>query len=270
MVAWLAAVAVLLACQSATAQDDGSTTQWEMTLGMGIEEVASRDEAGSPLAYTGVGYPLVLRVEADRKAWRAGGETGAFVFGVNGGRLATAYAEDGDPSHRADSVVVDLSAWLDREVLTIGDHRVAVGGQLSHWTFFRTYLYNPAQIGSVETWEATISADLRAGLDAQQGRWSWGGAISVPLLGWVMRPSYAVRGDERVQLVNSRRRVLTQGRLTSVHRLQMVQAEAVFGVEISPRWAIGGQYRIGRLSYTNQVQTRAFKHRGMLGISYRF
>ncbi len=271
--AWaLAALAIsaFVAAPTTVAAQTPSSTEWEVTVGGGVEEVASRDEAGSPLAYYGMGYPVGLRVDARGQRWAGGARTGLFFFGFNGGRLAADMATDGEPSHRADSVFVDLAGWLDRQVLELGGHRLAVGGQLSHWTFFRSYLYNPAQIGSVEAWDATISADVRASIDGHTGAMFWGLSAAVPVAGWVIRPSYAVRGDERVDLVDSNTKVVTHGRLTTVHRLQMFQTEATLGLRLGQRWSLQANYRLGRLSYTNELQTRAFSQRAMLGVGFRF
>ncbi len=269
MAALVASLCILIGGQ-AVGEETSPSTNWTVTAGGGVAEVASRDEAGSPLAYSGVGYPLILRVDAVGPRWAAGGQTGLFVFGLNGGRLSADLAREGEPSHRADSLFVDLSAWIDRQVLTGSAHRLWLGAQVGHWTFFRSYLYNPAQIGSVESWEAVITADVRAGVGGDYGRLSWELAASVPLLGWMMRPSYAVRGDERVEIVESHTTVLRRGRAVTVDRLQMVQGEASVALALGQRWGLRGEYRAGRLSYTNFVQTRAFVQRGTLGVSLRF
>lgn len=263
---WGSAVAVADEPPPAGVDDD----RWRLEAGVGVQQMTSRDQLGSPLMYRGMGIPPVLRLDKAGQRWSVGARAAGVVFGVNGGRLSSSMAEDGDPSHRADSVHVEFQGWLDREVTSSSSPRLAVGAQVGHWTFFRSYFFDPAQIGSVETWESTISADGRLSISDQLGRLFWRAGLEVALAGWMMRPAYAVRGDERVALVERRHRVLTEGRLTAVHRLQMVHAEGGLGVDIGDRWTASGRIRATWMNYRDERPTRSWSRRATIGIGYRF
>ncbi len=244
--------------------------QWELSAEMGIEEVASRDDKGSPLAYSGKGFPLVLRAEMLRLKWSGGVEAGGFAYILNGGELHSALAVDGEEGHRAESVSVNLSAWAQRNLLDSGSRRLSLGLQLSHWTFFRSYLYDPAQIGAVETWEAPITADIRLEWRRLGERLDFGVATSAALAGRILRPAHSLRGDERFRIVDSRIRVFSFGDWTAAHRLQMVQAQAVLRWRIHGRWGVNAQYRFGWMNYRNQEATRASTQRIVGGVHVRF
>lgn len=243
---------------------------WTLNLGVGVQEVISRDEMGSPLAYRGTGYPLALGAELRRSRWSAGGQASAFAFGFNGGRLAAAPAEEGSEGHRADSVFVDLSLWYQRPLVAADSWSLTVGPQIGHWTFFRSYLYNPRQIGSVETWDTAVTGDVLGQWRYVGGSWSGQVAASVSVAGRMMRPSYSIRGDDRLALVESRRQVLREGHWTTARRLRMAQAEVALERRISDRVGIWAQYRVGGLDYRDEVATRAFSQRFVTGIQWRF
>ncbi len=261
---------ICAASATAYAQADSAPQIWEWSLGMGIQEVASRDEAGSPLAYVGTGFPLALRAQLQRPQWSSGMQASAIYYGINGGKLQAAPATEGGESHRADSVFVDLSLWAQRAVISGESLALSAGVQLGHWTFFRSYLYNPRQIGSVETWDAVVTSDARMALEYLGQRWSWRMATSLALAGRMMRPSYSIRGDERLALVESRRNVFRYGEWTSLHRLRMVQAETSVQWNLNDRWGLWAQYRVGTLVYEADVSTRAFSQRVVSGIQLRF
>lgn len=267
---WCLVVGAGLLAFSAQAAADSGSARWTLTVGMGIEEVASRDTMGSPLTYSGVGYPGVFRADVVADRWSGGAEVGGFFFGFNGGELETAYAEEGLDGHRADSVFADASVWAQRAVAKPGSHRLSLGVQVSHWTFFRSYLYDTSQIGAVETWDATLTGDVRAEVGHRIGRFQWRAGASLAVGGRIMRPSYSVRGDERIALVESRGRVLTYGSWATINRLQMLQADAAIQWDLSERWGLVAQYRFGLMSYRADAPTRAFSQRGMAGIQFRF
>ncbi len=243
-------------------------TGWDLSVMGGVENVGSRDEMGSPLAYRGRGFPGAVRTERRGPRLELGMEVGAFIYGINGGRLEAERAEV--DRHWAESVSVDLALWGQRVVATPRSHRLALGLQISHWTFYRSYHYDPTQIGSVETWDAPLTADVRADLQRSLGPdLEVRLAASVPLAGRMMRPNYAIRGDERIALIEERRRVLN-GRWMTLNRFQMIRGEAALSWRVSQRWSVTTQYRIAMFTYRDDTSTQAFSQRGLAGIRFVF
>lgn len=262
-VAVFLALAVLGYAPWAGAEEPG----WEFGLGWGLEDVGSRDQMGSPFAYQGRGFPLVLRVEHNTPGWSVGAEGGAFSYGINGGELR-AQRYDGE-RHWAESVFVDVTLWTQWILARPENHRLSLGVQWSHWTFFRSYHYDPTQIGSVESWDAPLTADLRAELRRSLGRRAQISLRgSLPVIGWMMRPNWAIRGDERIALLDEPQRVVTDGEWMSWHRFAMLRAEAEVQWQMSRRWAMTAQYRFGMFSYRDDVGTQAVTQRGVLGLRY--
>ena len=266
---WLPATAVA-GDVDADEFDEPAPAQWTLSLGAGVQDVASRDELGSPLLYQGLGYPLMLRADRRAEGWSAGARLQGFVFGVNGGVLTTDQATDETSGHRADSVFADLSAWLQWPLVRVDDHRLSVGVQLSHWTFFRSYLYDSRQLGSVETWDASLTAAIRAQIERRFERWRWTVAASMAVAGRMMRPSYSVRGDDRIALINQTHKVLTYGRWATIAGLQKVQLDAGIDWQLTPRWGVLAQYRVGVMAYSDDMSTRAFSQQAMVGAQFQF
>lgn len=250
--------------------DNDEGTDWSVATAVGVQEVASRDELGSPLGYHGWNAPLVIRVDAHTQRWSAGGRLDGVVAGVNAPDMRTNLAGDSEVGHRASPIFADLSGWLLWPVAEPGDHRLSAGVGLGHWTFFRTYAYDPAQIGSVETWEAVLSADLRARLERTYDRWRWSVGTAFSLGARVFRPSHALRGDERIILVDRHLQVLTYGGWASLNRLQMMQVDGGVEWQLNPRWSLIGHYRVGYLSYRNELSTRAFRQQWTVGTRFNF
>lgn len=237
----------------------------ELLLFSGIEQMGNRDATGSPLAYRGQAYPLMLRWGRSAPRWSRALELGGFTPGLNGGRLSSAI-DDGQ-GHWANASFVDASFQWRFALLNRGGRRLELGPRLSHWTMYRSYQYDPAQIGSVEVWEAFVSLDASAGL--RQALGGWGElhlGINVPLGGYVMRPSYAVRGDERVRLVQERWRALTDGRFASWGSFRMVQTRAELWWKPGTYLGVVAAYRGGAFSYDLPLDTRTYSHRFSLGV----
>ena len=268
-VACSAAVVLLLVACDAGAQTE-EEARWEISVTSGVEEVASRDDKGSPLAYSGLGYPLGLQLLTERPSWSGGVQASGFAFVVNGGRLASGQATPGEEGHQADSIFVDLSVWAQLPVLRRGAHRLDVGAEISHWTFFRSYTYHAAQIGAVETWDAPVAVGGRVEW-SRHGQWlDLDLGATVALVGRMMRPAHSLRGDERFRLIESRHRVFTYGRWVAPHRLRWVQGRAGMRAKVHPRWGLWAQYRIGWMDYRERESSRASSQRGLGGLYFRF
>lgn len=271
-----AAAAVALVVISGTAWADEEVPPWErnwtVTVAGGGEEVASRDDKGAPLAYTGIGYPVVLRAVRTGRHWSWGAEAGGFAFVFNGGQLSTDMARDGEVGHRADSVFVDMSTWGQRRVVGRSSQRLSLGLQLSHWTFFRSYLYDSQQIGSVETWDAPLTGDARLEWARTGARLEGAVAAAVTMGGRIMRPGHSLRGDERLRIVARRHRIFTHGQWVTVNRLQMVRMTGSLRWRWSGRWGMGAQYRFGWMSFRDDddLTVRAATHRMTGGIFVEF
>ncbi|RDV39467.1 hypothetical protein DV096_02535 [Bradymonadaceae bacterium TMQ3] len=236
-----------------------------MLLFSGVERMGNRDATGSPLAYRGQAYPLILRWGRSTPRWSRTLELGGFTPGFNGGRLSSAI-DDGQ-GHWANASFVDASFQWRFALLNRGKRRLEIGPRLSHWTMYRSYQYDPAQIGSVEVWEAFVSLDASAGLRQSLGNWGeLHLGVNVPLGGYLMRPSYAVRGDERVRLVQERWRAVTDGRFASWGSFRMVQTRAEIWWMPGTYLAVVGAYRGGAFSYDLPLDTRTYSHRFSLGL----
>lgn len=246
---------------------DESGTEWTFGAGAGVQEVASRDFRGAPFAYRGWGYPLDLRFEGVGSRWSATVELGGFASAVNGGELSVESAEGINYAH-ARTAFVDLGVRLLRAVAIPGQHRLSGGLQLSHWTFYRSYEYDPRQIGSVETWDALVTLDVRGELRRQIGNWQWGVGAGTAVAGRVMRPSYALRGDERIALIEHPGRIFAYGRWATINQLQLLRADAAVSRSIGDRWAVRADYRFGWMAHRDD--SRAFTQRLSVGAEFRW
>jgi hypothetical protein len=255
--------------QAESEAEDGSSSL-ELTLGVGRAAVGSRDQKGSPLAYRGTGIPPVIKGRWLAENWSAGFGVSALVTGFNAAPLRADRAQGADELHRADPVFVDFSIWGQHLMATPEPFQIALGAQLSHWTFFRSYEYNPSQIGGVETWDATLTADARAQLSFTHGRWEAHTGASFALAGRMMRPSHAIRGDERLQLIQERRRIWSSGQWATVARFQKMQIDAQVRFDFNSRVGAVAGYRLGMMSFHDDQATRAYHQQGMAGVVIRF
>ena len=266
---WFLALGVMLASvlwgvpvDAAAPEEQEAPHQWSLTLGMGVEHIQSRDLLGSPRRYEGQGFPLTLEGRWHRSSteWYLGAS--GYGSGVNGGNLSGP-VDSGLGT--AQSAVVDirlggLYRWpVHRRLQVIG------GGQLRQWTFFRSYTYHPAQIGSVETWEATLSADLRAGLRGGWTHLGWELRGGLALAGRGMRPSHALRGDQRLRLVEQRRRILSYGQWMSLRSLQMWDLELRIDVPVDGNWSLEAGGYLRGVGVDDGRQTRAYQRGVQLG-----
>lgn len=251
-----------------TVESAPSAQGWSLSATVGVQELASRDEAGSPLAYHGWGVPLGLQAAYRAEGWSTGGRLETVVSGFNAGQL-TPQSPDADHAY-ADAVFADISWWVQWPVASPSNLQLSVGPALSHWTFVRIYNYHPGQIGSVETWDSAVTADLQIQIGQQFDRLRWSAGSSVAVAGRMMRPAHSLRGDDRLVLIDEPTRVLTDGQWAALHRLQLLQADAQIGWQLSPRWEINGNYRVGYLSYYSDRPTRAFRQQFAVGARFHF
>ncbi len=231
----------------------------------GVEATGSRDEMGSPRVYRGMGVPLVVAGALSRGPWQWGLEAGGFGTGFNGGPLQ---ARGGGEDHGvAEQIFVDGSLWGTRRVWQGRRLGVDAGARLSHWTFFRSYSYHSSQIGAVETWESPTTIDGLGRVRVSPiSRVHLQAELSVPLMGRVLRPNYAVRGDERMALVERRTRVLSSGRWATWPTLQMVQARGAVHLETVGPLMVVAEWRVGGLALNGEVPTRATAQRLVVGV----
>jgi hypothetical protein len=252
---WLA-----LGAGSAVAQG-----RWTVEAGTGVEAVDSRDELGSPMAYRGHGVPLVVGVMREAPRWHLRAQAGGFGTGVNGGRLRTA---NGSEDHQvARSVFVDVSVQATRTMTGDARQRIGLGARISHWTFFRSYQYHPNQIGAVETWDAPVTLDAVGEISVWPlTRLQLHGAFALPVVGRVIRPHYAVRGDERIDLVDGQGELFGTGIWATWPTLQMLQAHLGARLQLHPRWVLSVEGRAGAFALNGTVPTRAVARRFVVGI----
>ncbi len=244
------------------AGEAATTPRWHVEVGVGVESTQSRDDLGSPLRYEGRGYPMRLRGDHIRQRTRWYASVQGHGSGVNGGHLR-AISADG-PS-MAQSGVGDLKVggayrWRHGERL-----RPYIGGRLRTWAFFRRYTYSAAQIGSVETWEATLSADMEVGLEAHRGPWSGALEAGMALGGWAMRPNHALRGDRRLQLVEQRRHIVRYGQWVGPRQLQMGDLQARLQWAVTDRWGLSGTAYIRATAVDDGRSTRAYQRGIIMG-----
>lgn len=251
----------------AWADDGGKHTA---AVQMGVAEVGSRDAKGSPLAYQGRAFPVGLQLQWRGDVWSGGAMGSTFFYGWNAGTLSADRPNSSTEVHNAEAVFVELAGWMQRAVVSGRSVRLSVGPQLSHWTFFRSYEYHPAQIGGVETWEATVSADARAELELRRGRFGAQLSANVAAVGRMMRPGHSIRGDERLALIEDRRRILSYGSWATAARLQMIHLDVGVRLDVSTRLALVAKYRAGVLNFRHELPTRAFRQQGLGGIALRF
>lgn len=249
-----------------SAQERG---RWQVMSRGGVEEVSSRDEFGSPLLYQGVGFPLILSLGYSGDLWAVSFEGGGFYTGVNGRPLKSAQASS--EGHWASGVAVDLALQIDRAVIVRDRSRVRLGGRINHWTLYRSYRYGPTQIGAVETWDGPVTLDLVVGLErdlSQRFELRLFGAVA--LGGWVIRPHYSIRGDERMDIIKNRLLVVTEGDLATVNRLQMVTGHGELRWRLSAHLTMVGQYRVSFFDFQGAMRTRAFRQGVTVGLSLSF
>ena len=244
------------------AEEAVASPRWHIEVGVGVESTQSRDELGSPLRYKGRGYPMRLRGDHIRHRTRWYASVQGHGSGVNGGHLR-ARSQDG-PS-MAQSGVGDLRVggayrWRDGQRL-----RPYAGGRMRTWAFFRRYTYSAAQIGSVETWEATLSADVEVGLEAHQGPWTGALEAGVALGGRAMRPNHALRGDRRLQLVEQRRHIVRYGQWVGPRQLQMGDLQARLQWAVTDRWGVSGTAYMRAMGVDDGRSTRAYQRGFMMG-----
>ncbi len=241
-----------------------------VTLLGGIEYLGSRDEMGSPLRYEGTGYPLGLSYVGGADAEHFHEFSGVFSTSYLNATPLQAAISDGE-NHRAESVLARASYGQFFLVSRLLGSRFYVGGLWSNTVFFRTYWYAPNQMGQVEVWEATSSLDVAARLRIQPAaRHRLVLGVGVPVVGYVLRPAYAVRGDERLRAVFDQGELLRGGRLATWNTLQMVHGMVEYGYQIAAHWRVESGYFLGMYRYLEPAVTRGLNHRLSVGIAYLF
>lgn len=229
-------------------------------FGGGVEYLGSRDDGGSPLRYEGYAYPIALGYERSRaKSFMR--LDGAFSHaGFNSGLLRARIAH-GD-RHQVEPTVVRLSYGYWRTLAQSSRWSMLLGGALNSLTFFRRYQYDPHQIGTVELWDGVNSLDVSAlfRLRLSPGQ-VMHTRLALPLGGYFVRPSYSVRGDERLHMVREQWRVVTDGHWATWNRMQRVQAEIGYELEVTKRLGLGVDYQFEFFRVTQPAESRGLTNR---------
>jgi hypothetical protein len=235
----------------------------------GVEYLGSRDDAGSPMRYTGYGYPIGLAYEQSRERSLAK-LGGAFSHaGFNSGLLTAGIAQE--QFHQAEPTLVRLSYGYWRKVGSGLRLQSLAGGELNSIVFFRSYQYDPHQIGTVELYDAITSLDLSARLFFDLSpRQRLMGRVALPLGGYVVRPSYAVRGDERLQVVREQWRIVTDGYWASWGELQRAQIELGYRLTLNDRLELDASYHVEAYRVRQPFVSRGLLARYSLGVSMTF
>ncbi len=240
------------------------------TVGAGLEYLGSRDDIGSPLRYEGMGFPLRLAYSGQAHLNHFHEFNAAFSFtGFNASHLRAAIADE--QSHIAETAFVNVAYGQFFRLSSTRIGRLFLGPQLRSLVFFRSYQYEPNQIGSVEVWDAVTSLDLAARLRHRIGRHHhFDLGIGLPLLAYVLRPGYAVRGDERVRMVYHRLEVFTSGRFATWNTLQMVNTTLQYGFQFAANWRVDATHNFSLFHYSEPLTTRGMNHRLTVGVSFLF
>ena len=244
-----------------------NSSQWRVSLGTGVGSLASRDEMGSPFLYRGASHPIWGAVRRSGENWQWGTDWRVAATGWNAGWLEAAIS-DGS-RHRAEVVSVEGSIYGQREVARHRGHQLYLGGEVHHWTFFRSYHYDENQIGAVEVWEAPVSLNARAALVRRLGEWDLSMSALVPLGGRILRPNYAIRGDERIDMVERRQRILSHGSWSSWNRFQMLRGRLALSWQ-RERLGLRAEASVGWLRYQGEWETRAGQTQGLFGAEFVF
>lgn len=231
-------------------------------LQTGLEAVESRDEMGSPFLYSGQGAPLSLGLSHQRRRiyldLRA-----QFLRAPLQAERAT------EDSHRADAILVDLEIFLGRRLLSFGGHDLRIGPEIQTSTFYRDYTYDSFQIGTVEIWDSPLTLNVRAELLRRLGPLELGAAMSLPLFGWVMRPDYAIRGDERITMMERRYRVLEFGEFATWPDLQALRARLTGEFFFGRYWGAHLMVSTSFFRFQRDLETGALRRTVLLGLSLR-
>ena len=238
-----------------------------ITLGTGMESLASRDQMGSPFLYRGGGHPVWVAAHRQGGHWRWGMDWRGSVSGWNAAWMEAAISDG--KRHRAEAVSVEGSLYLQGLVASEGGHQLFLGGELSNWTFFRSYHYDEHQIGAVEIWEAPVVLNARAEMVRRLGAWELSVAALVPVGGRMLRPNYAIRGDERIEMVERRLQILRYGSWASWNRLQMLRGIAGMGWR-RERLGLRLEASAGWLRYQGDWETRAGRVQALFGAEIHF
>ncbi|MFU8806779.1 MAG: hypothetical protein ACNA8W_23435 [Bradymonadaceae bacterium] len=251
------------------AETPGDGSRHTIEFGVGMEYLGSRDDIGSPMRYEGYAYPLRLAYSRANARGFHGVEASFSHFGFNSGHLKAAMAEG--ENHQAEPTMARLSYGYWRHLHRGGRLDLFAGAALNTLVFFRSYQYDVNQIGSVETWDGLGSLDVSARLGLKlTDRQRLHGRVSLPLAGYVLRPSYSVRGDERLQLIREQWRVITDGQWASWGRMQRIEAGLGYGVDITQSFGLGAAYHFAFFRVTHPMVSRGLTNRWSVSGSWSF
>lgn len=196
--------------------------------------MTNRDEAGSPVTYSGIGFPFLLGysyqgMENRHRLWFSYRKTGINAPTLTSELTTARGSEDGTRvEHTVDYSLRWFSYRYSRLVAEPMDGRLRVlGGVLwDNILFFRYYTYAERPLfdreQSIGSWEGILSlnASIEAEYDLDDGS-VLSAELHAPFVAFLFRPRYSIQDDELIrvsfdnfsQLNNGRSRFVTQGDL---------------------------------------------------------
>lgn len=239
---------------------------WQGRAGTAVEYRASRDDLGSPMLYEGWSVPLVLGFSGQWGPHVHEARASLAHVGLNAGMLRTSL--DKLDNHQASPTILGWSygygrsIWGDQHLALRpgGGQRVVAGLDTQGLVFFRNYRYSPDQIGHVEVWDAFLTLGAHARFERRRGPHHWQAGLSLPLVAYVMRPSYGVRGDGRLEMVDNPMHAVTSGQWATWPTFRQLEAHAGYTVSLGEYLRVGGDYRLQMYRYAHPMVTRGLSH----------
>jgi hypothetical protein len=184
-------------------------------IGVGIESLhlANRDEGGSPLVYTGAGWPFrfIYRYDGDiHRHWMA---ITYIKTGINAPDLTSSITRDSITegtqltSHTIDYSWRALQYGYSHYLTSVLDNRARIylGGIWDNLLFFRYYNYGYKNAGegdpSLLSWDGLFTIDASGTIDYLIDEdQSVHLTLHTPLVAYVVRPRYVIQDEELVKI----------------------------------------------------------------------
>lgn len=186
---WMA-VALLLLPLLTHAQSEkieGKEKLRHFAYGFSISHFNVKDDAMSPVRYTGTSYGLNFGLRKERTKWLS-----KIDFGISGGSLKSIYFEEGDLSKTVNmGIELDYTLLRRMKALRQGELDWFLGGSIGQLGSFRFHSQLDNSAGIYDSFTSIgLTSAIRKKINLGKRKFTFYYQVNVPVLSVVMRPSF--------------------------------------------------------------------------------
>jgi hypothetical protein len=269
----------------AQGMEDSVELRNRIGAGAALSIVAMRDEAGSPLGYSGIAWPVRVSYEYVGENDRHRASIGYIKTGINGPALTSDATRDSTAggetlrSHTADYSFRTLSYGYARRIASPFDGKggIFAGALWDNYLTVRYYNYDYRRADDrdpkIVTWEGIFSLNLLlSGEYRVDDENRIEASLHAPFLAFVVRPRYAVQDDRLITISLDNFSQLKNGRSRFVTFGDLLQADASvkYSRSLSRRFDLDLDYRFTWYRYGEPRLTALVMSSFGAGLLFKF